>query len=1476
MEIHPGNGSTITQTVNLIDEWSRLAGGGPPSPTFSDDFNRSNGAVGNGWFSSPDNGAAQPVIQGGALTRADPGGLVGLYRSVDLSGGLTVTATATQLNGFGGLPLRYESYILLGGNGSTASGYGLLLTRGDANYSDSAVRLIRNGVELDLVHPNFQFGASVTVTFGLGSDGSITGLVTDGSNRFDFNFAAHDTAFQGSNLTLVLGSPDARSGAFIEPTFDDVSIAPGVSIVLPDDFGNDTSTHGVLAIGGTVHGSIETPDDKDWFAVSLVVGSTYQFDLIGADGDGGTLANPFMRVRDASGSSLVFNEDAGPSTHDSRITFTALTTGTYFVSVGGDLVTGGSYTLKAAQPDLGPSFFTGDDEPNVLGGGGGNDTLDGRGGSDTLFGLGGNDSLLGGAGNDSILAGAGNDTVFGGGGLDWLQGDEGNDLLVGSSFATYMYGGDGNDTLLGGDGQDYLSGGVGDDSVNGGDYFDIIYGSEGNDFIDGGLGRDEINYSSATAGVTVSLNISGPQDTGAAGIDSIKGVEDLTGSDFDDKLVGNDGFNGLVGGSGNDTLNGLGGFDDLKGGVGNDSLTGDDDNDILSGNTGNDTLSGGNGNDQLNSGGGDDICDGGAGNDFIQGGIEHLLLGPEPVGHATLIGGAGDDSIQSGANSDDVLIGGAGADIYLVGGGGNCTIYADRDGDAIVFNTVYTPTLQDVGDNLVVTFENPNNLPGAIPEKWTIVGLHSADVTLASGRITINAPAPGGATLTGGSGDDSLSGASGADRLDGAGGNDTLIGLSGGDTLVGGDGSDLLEGGTGNDSMDGGAGLDSVDYFDATGALTVNLTLTGAQTTGGSGTDTLLNIENVYGGSFSDTLTGDGGNNLLWGRGGPDVLLGGGGTDFLDGGAGDDLIDGGPGNDYAQYGDSPSGVTVSLAVSGPQNTGGAGIDTLVSIEYLQGSSFDDSFTGNAADNFMSGGLGNDSLVGADGSDILSGDAGNDSLNGGDGNDQLFGAGGNDSLSGGVGNDVLDGGPGNDVLDGGPGLDRLQYGSESSGVVVSLAISGPQNTGGSGIDTLIGFERLTGTNFNDTLTGDAADNYLYGRGGNDIIDGGAGMDSAQYDEAPSAVAVNLSIIAPQNTGGAGVDQLIRIENLIGSAFGDTLIGDSGSNVLEGRDGSDSLSGGDGGDTLSGSTGNDTNDGGAGNDALDGADGADSLAGGDGNDTLNGGVGNDSLDGGAGNDVLVDYDGNNSLSGGIGDDQIVTGVGNDTVYGGSGNDIIFTLAGNDVVDGGSGNDQINFSGFSHSAPVTVNLSTVGPQSLGGGQGLVTITGVEGITGTNSYGDTLTGDAGANLISGLGGDDLLSGGAGNDVIGGDDGNDTASGGTGDDNLSGGVGSDNLSGGDGNDTLDAGVGNDVLAGGRGSDLFIFQAGFGHDTAIDFHNIEDDIRFVGSGFASFADMKAHAVQVGANVLITTLSGDTLQLNNITVASLQSGDFLFG
>jgi Ca2+-binding RTX toxin-like protein len=156
----------------------------------------------------------------------------------------------------------------------------------------------------------------------------------------------------------------------------------------------------------------------------------------------------------------------------------------------------------------------------------------------------------------------------------------------------------------------------------------------------------------------------------------------------------------------------------------------------------------------------------------------------------------------------------------------------------------------------------------------------------------------------------------------------------------------------------------------------------------------------------------------------------------------------------------------------------------------------------------------------------------------------------------------------EVIDGLQGIDTVSYQYATSQVTVSLALLGTaQDTGGSGFDTLISIENLTGSNFNDRLSGNA---------GNNILNGGRGIDTADYRDASGGVTLSLATTRTQNTGSAGFDRLISIENLIGSNFADRLTGSNGNNVLVGGAGNDTFIGSFGNDTLNGDTGDDIAD------------------------------------------------------------------------------------------------------------------------------------------------------------------------------------------------------------------------------------------------------------------------------------------------------------
>lgn len=566
------------------------------------------------------------------------------------------------------------------------------------------------------------------------------------------------------------------------------------------------------------------------------------------------------------------------------------------------------------------------------------------------------------------------------------------------------------------------------------------------------------------------------------------------------------------------------------------------------------------------------------------------------------------------------------------------------------------------------------------------------------------------ASIPGTSGNNTLVGTSASDFLNrdgdppgfpGTRGDDAVFGNGGNDFLYGGPGNDRLNGGVSNDVLNGGAGVGDIadyssgningqSYIGATAGVTVNLNLTGAQNTGGAGTDTVVGMEHVIGTSFNDMLTGNSVRNALWGLSGHDVLNGGLGDDVLNGGLGNDVLNGGAGIDTADYSaliipgltatGATGGVTVNLNLTGAQNTGGAGSDTLVGIENVIGTDFNDTLTGN------------------NGNNILSGRGGNDTLNGGGGNDELFGGLGHDVLNGGSGNDTLNGFSGNDVLNGGDGIDTASYIWETAGVRVNLNLTGAQNTGGAGIDTLVSIEHVIGSNFNDTLTG-ADGNFVSGIFAGNILDGGLGNDTLYAGE------YNDNVL----NGGAGNDTL-------NSA-------DYGSNVLNGGTGDDKLYGGDGGDTLNG---------------------------GDGNDILSSsGYGGTAMNGGAGNDRLYCSEGGlHRVNGGTGADTIYANIagGSDDIFdynsvsespSGTGRDVIHNFNAEDDV----GHDQIDLRDIDANILVAGNQAFIWGGSFTAGH----LRYVGGVLQGNTDGDA----AAEFEIQLVGAPALTVGGAGTDIL-------------------------------------------------------------------------------------------------------------------------------
>ncbi len=342
-----------------------------------------------------------------------------------------------------------------------------------------------------------------------------------------------------------------------------------------------------------------------------------------------------------------------------------------------------------------------------------------------------------------------------------------------------------------------------------------------------------------------------------------------------------------------------------------------------------------------------------------------------------------------GNGQANTLTGTSGKDTILAGGGGDRIIgttgndFIDGGGRVDGYDTV---DYSNIGGGIVA-----NLITGSV------TGPSLGTQTLKNIQEVIGGP--GNDVLTG-NGDDTLNGGPGNDTIHASGFNTQIFGGPGNDYIdVGGTMTRYYR-------IDGGPGVDTValsgDYssqliLDGASFLNIELMTLAAghnynirpALTYTAGQTLTVDASTLGAGNtltFDGSLSTSGGAFVLKGGAGADVMQGGSGSDVLDGGAGNDTLNGGSGNDTASYASATAGVTVSLAIAGAQNTIGAGTDTLIGIENLTGSNFNDHLTGSNGNNVLTGGLGADVLIGGSGKDTLIGGAGADTMTGGAGND----------------------------------------------------------------------------------------------------------------------------------------------------------------------------------------------------------------------------------------------------------------------------------------------------------------------------------------------------------------------------------------------------------------------------------------------------------------------------------------------------------
>jgi serralysin len=559
----------------------------------------------------------------------------------------------------------------------------------------------------------------------------------------------------------------------------------------------------------------------------------------------------------------------------------------------------------------------------------------------------------------------------------------------------------------------------------------------------------------------------------------------------------------------------------------------------------------------LRGNGGLDVLGGGLGTDNVGGGIGADVFAFSDFGAANADSitdfVSGEDAIQL----DGSVFAGAGASGSFTA---NASGTAQDAGDRIIFET----------DTRQVWYDADGNGAGA----RQLVATLQAGATLAATDIAVTGGEPPSGNV--------INGTEGNDTLEGSDEADTLNGLGGDDVLDGNGGADRLDGGAGNDTF---YVLPDDVLVDSGGVDTV---ISNHSWTLAAGFENLA-LENYEfddnglpglegrGNSLANRMSTYVGNSgLLDGAAGNDTLLGGfNGDDTLIGNAGNDVLTGDDGNDRLVFNVAPGAANADFvtdfasgsdrividgdahAATGPSgafaagdgrfvaNTTGMATDTSDRVIYNTASGelwYDADGNGAGARQLIATLQGAPALAATDievvnGSNppgsTINGTAGNDVLAGGDGNDTINGFGGNDTiLAGGSG--------GEDLVDGGSGRDSIDFrNGAQSGVVVDFG-AGTVTGGGPGTISFTSIERVVGSVFNDSmsgnsaaqnLTGQSGADMLWGAGGVDTLWGGNGGDFFVFREMGSANADRVSDFA------SGTDT-VQLDNAAFTAIGAT--------------------------------------------------------------------------------------------------------------------------------------------------------------------------------------------------------------------------------------------------------------------------------------------------------------------------------------------------
>jgi len=706
-------------------------------------------------------------------------------------------------------------------------------------------------------------------------------------------------------------------------------------------------------------------------------------------------------------------------------------------------------------------------------------------------------------------------------------------LGAGATAGAKVDGGTGIDLLVGGAHVDWLEGGEGND---------LLIGGGGADVLIGGVGADRFVYYSAADSIAAAADTIQSFETGVDKID----LGALAPTSVSLSVSG--GITTITaltaGGTVTIHVSGSVALSDINTIAGNPILTGTSAGEVLVA-----TVQ----TSEIRAAAGDDL----------------------------LLGTATTDRLDGGAGSD-LMVGGAGDDVYIVDG------YGDR-------------LTERAGEGVDHVFAYGNCI---LPDNVENITLMTAGQAEGNDLDNIFQGSSGDDGLIGGGGSDTFTGGHGADMMfsnylgtdvfiygsvadSTAAARDTISGFEYGVDKIDISAIDVISI-SWNRVLNMWDSYEEVTIETADGPMKIRVNILNIANSGLSMSDFILAPPGVQleGGPGADQLTGGAGH---------DTLSGGYGDDLLEGGAGNDLIKGGNDRDTATYANAAAAVTVNLAITTAQNTGGDGIDTLSSIENLIGSANADILTGNTYSNLLNGMAGDDRLIGGEGSDTLDGGTGIDKMFGGLGDDIYYVDSSSDAT-------VEYAGEGTDLV-------RTSMNYTLKANVENVQLEGSANIYATGNELA---NRMWGNSGANKLYGLDGDDRLEGLGGNDLLDGGAGVDLLIGGTGDDIYYVDNVLDKIIENAGEGTEtvrtvlnytlrdnierlELLGSDNLTGygNALDNMLTGNGGANILYGRDGNDKLYGKDGSDVLKGEVGNDWLEGGTGRDRFYGGTGADDF-------------------------------------------------------------------------------------------------------------------------------------------------------------------------------------------------------------------------------------------------------------------------------------------